>query len=193
MFNFVFRSSYRYIKGYGPTTSSAEDIFRDELRDAKDEIMTIYGWTSPVKDRGKYYKDYLEINEASDLVDAMREDFNKFYDVDENLVQVYWDLCSKAYTPYNSDTSRPEEVSAIKARSTLENLLPQIVDFVSINDARRAVSNMQERVEQKNFFFHCRRHTLIAERMRSEMLRDMETVLRFCYQYSGKRKAYNND
>lgn len=153
--------------------------------------MTIYGWTSPVKDRGKYYKDYLEINEASDLVDAMREDFNKFYDVDENLVQVYWDLCSKAYTPYNSDTSRPEEVSAIKARSTLENLLPQIVDFVSINDARRAVSNMQERVEQKNFFFHCRRHTLIAERMRSEMLRDMETVLRFCYQYSGKRNAFS--
>lgn len=186
--NFVFKNSYPYIKGYGPTMPNAHEVFWNELTEAREEVMLIYTWTSPAKDHDKFYTRVMN-GSVSDLIEIIREDYGRFYDADEIMSDMYWNRYADVLNPATWEKiNSPDCLDKLSCdRDALNSVLPRLLEFVPIDEARRALAEMQELVEDKCFFFHCRRHTRTAELMRATMLHDMEVVIEFCYQYSGKR------
>lgn len=173
-----FRLFYSYVKTNGcypdfDRIRHPASLFRVALSHAEGEAEYIFNKRSEQSgaDILNFDRDILLGDMATYLGD--------FYDLDECYVSAYWDLICDEFDGITNE----KDLSAMRASHKLElELMPQVIEFIPFHEVREAISSMRQMTDN-GFFDVLGTHTYKADSMRDEMLRNMETVMRFIYRY----------
>lgn len=172
-----FKLFYGYIKSNGcypdfDSIGHQTGLFRVALSGVEDEVRAIYDKTAP--DSWDELSAFDEDRLPSDMINYLGE----WYDLDESFISMYWTMWEHTYQGRTDMDDLNDRVEHDK----LIEILPQVIEFIPYHDVKEAISSMR-RMTEKGLFDNLGFPTSKADSMRDEMLRNMETVIRFIERY----------
>lgn len=173
-----FRLFYSYVKTNGcypdfDRIKRPAGLFRVALSLAEAEAERIYNARPSTNGI-----DILELNREILLGDMATYLGDNYY-LDECYVSAYWDLICDEFDGIASWKDLSDLSTSHKGEI---ELMPQVIEFIPFHDVREAISSMRQMTDN-GFFDVLGKNTYRADSMRDEMLRNMETVMRFINRY----------